>query len=109
MARLRVELAENRWAESKEKAREARRKRKEAKAGARQAKKESKQARKELAEARSLLKDAEAHLAQSIESVNPEASLNDPEGKASVDPDPVVIPAGTSAEAEPRGSLGNWR
>ena len=66
MARLRVEVAENRWAETREQAREARRRRKEAKVIARRAKKEAKQAKAELAEARSALAEAEAKLATPV-------------------------------------------
>ena len=129
MARLRVEIAEGRWEETKEQAREARRKRKEAKVIARQAKKEAKQAKSELAEARNFLAEAEAKLAPPVVPVakarkgRPVPSASSPATDLVVQETSALVPedeassasapAGTLVEkppeATPPGVFGNWR
>jgi hypothetical protein len=129
MARLRVEVAENRWVETREHAREARRRRKEAKVIARRAKKEAKQAKAELAEARSSLAEAEAKLAAPVVTVA-KARKGQPVASASsavsdsvapvtpaLEPDSATSIASPQAgavvepppEATPHGIFGNWR
>jgi hypothetical protein len=130
MARLRVEIAESRWEETKEQAREARRKRKEMKVIARRAKKEAKQAKAELAEARSFLADTEAKLATPAApaakarksrpgtSASPTGSdtvahatppAPDSENEASTALPQVAAMVEKPPEAAPRGSFGNWQ
>ncbi|MCX6929058.1 MAG: hypothetical protein NT154_38465 [Verrucomicrobia bacterium] len=129
MARLRVEVAENRWAKTKEEAREAKRKRKEAKVIARRAKKEAKRAKAELAEARNSLAEAEAKLATPVVPVakarkgQPVASdllaVSDPVAQVipalePADAASIAFPQAGSVvesppEATPPGILGNWR
>jgi len=129
MARLRVEVAENRRAETKEHAREARRRRKEAKVIARQAKKEAKEAKAELAEARSFLAEAEAKLATPVVPVakarkgqpvsSASSAVSDPVAQVTpaLEPDNAVAIASAQAgsvvknpsEAKPHGIFGNWR
>jgi hypothetical protein len=129
MARLRVEVAENRLAETRELAREAKRRRKEAKVAARRAKKDAKKAKAELAEARSSLAEAEAKLVtpvvpaakarkgQPVTSAT--SAVSDPVAQVTpaLEPDnaaSIASPlagAGVEppAEATPRGTFGNWR
>ena len=129
MARLRVEVAENRWAETKEHAREARRRRKEAKVIARRAKKEAKQAKAELAEARSSLAEAEAKLAAPVVTVakarkgrpvtSASSAVSEPVAQVTpaLEPDNAASIASPQAgavvepppEATRRGIFGNWR
>ena len=129
MARLRVEVAENRWTETKEHAREARRRRKEAKVIARRAKKEAKQAKAELAEARSALAEAEAKLVTPVVTVakarkgppvsSASSAGSDPvaQGTPALEPDnadSIASPqAGAVVEPPPeatrRGIFGSWR
>jgi hypothetical protein len=129
MARLRVEVAEKRWAETKEHAREARRRRKEAKVIARRAKKEAKQAKTELAEARSSLAEAEAKLAAPVAPAakarkgrpvsSAFATVSDPVAQVTpaLEPDNASSIASPQAgsvvepptEATPHGIFGNWR
>ncbi len=129
MARLRVELAESRWAETKEQAREARRRRKEAKAIARRAKKEAKEAKEELAQARSFLAEAEAKLNASVGPVakprkgqpvsTASSAVPDPVSQVTLvtEPDKADSIASTpgasvdtpSTAAAGRSSFGNWR
>jgi len=128
MARLRLEMAETRWAETKEQAREARRQRKKAKALAREAKKVAKQARAELAEARSMLAEAEANLASTVvpaakarkgppgPSVTPAVSVPVATETAALDPETgaSTAPAHPATieqlpKAAPHSTSGNWR
>jgi hypothetical protein len=129
MARLRVEVAESRWAETKEQAREAKRRRKEAKVIARRAKKEAKQAKAELAAARSSLAEAEAKLATPVvpgakaRQGRPVASASSAVSDAVAQVTPALEPDRTASIASPqagaivepppeatrRGILGNWR
>jgi len=129
LARLRVEVAESRWAETREHAREARRRRKEAKVLARQARKEAKLAKSELAEARSFLAETEAKLAPPVVPVaktrkgqpissastamsNPVAPVTpvlDPDHAASIASAPAGSVVKPPPETTPSGIFGNWR
>jgi len=129
MARLRVEIAESRWEETKELAREAKRRRKEVKAIARRAKKEAKQAKAELADARSFLAETEAKLATPVvlvakarkgqpgssaspavsDPVAPVTPALDPGNEASTASAPAGSVVEKPLEASPHRILGNWR